>query len=86
MVASYSWFGCVINTDMFFSPKSCPKPTLAQLAKELRLTRLVDVLQGSLEAERHLTTWFNGLKSPLEQDIENELERTLQTIEGVSTQ
>ena len=63
--------------------QDCSKPTLAHMAKELRLTRLVEILQGSLEAEHHLSVWFQGLKSPLEPDIETELERALQAIEQV---
>jgi len=65
--------------------KAAEKPTLAQMARELRLSKLVTILEGSNNIEQEVTRWFNELQQLPSSDIQNSLDNTLTIIETENT-
>ena len=59
------------------------RPTLAEITRLYRLSKLTEILNTCVEMDRRLLTWYSGLKEGVQNDVENSIQVTCNTLQKV---
>ena len=59
------------------------RTTLAEITRLYRLSKLTEILNTCVEMDRRLLTWYSGLKEGVQNDVENSIQVTCNTLQKV---